>query len=146
MKMIEKKEFDEINVFGQGEPNEGFAQYFSGASFLNVLNNSQEKGGIFTANVTFEPGCRNNWHIHHAETGGGQMLICTAGEGWYQEEGKDAVSLTPGTVINIRPEVKHWHGAKKDLWFSHIALEVPGTDCRNEWREPVSDEEYGELS
>ena len=146
MKMIEKKEFDEINVFGQGEPNEGFAQYFSGASFLNVLNNSQEKGGIFTANVTFEPGCRNNWHIHHAETGGGQMLICTAGEGWYQEEGKDAVSLTPGTVINIRPEGKQWHGAKKDSWFSHIALEVPGTDCRNEWREPVSDEEYGELS
>ena len=146
MKMIEKKEFDEINVFGQGEPNEGFAQYFSGASFLNVLNNSQEKGGIFTANVTFEPGCRNNWHIHHAETGGGQMLICTAGEGWYQEEGKDAVSLTPGTVINIRPEVKHWHGAKKDSWFSHIALEVPGTDCRNEWREPVSEEEYGKCS
>lgn len=90
--------------------------------------------------------CRNNWHIHHAATGGGQMLICTAGEGWYQEEGKEAVSLTPGTVINIRPEVKHWHGAKKDSWFSHIALEVPGTDCRNEWCEPVSEEEYGKCS
>lgn len=146
MKIRDKKDFDEINVFGQGEPNDGFAQYFSGESFLNVLNNSQEHGGIFAANVTFEPGCRNNWHIHHAATGGGQMLICTAGEGWYQEEGKEAVSLTPGTVINIGPEVKHWHGAKKDSWFSHIALEVPGTDCRNEWCEPVSEEEYGKCS
>ena len=146
MKIRDKKDFDEINVFGQGEPNDGFAQYFSGESFLNVLNNSQEHGGIFAANVTFEPGCRNNWHIHHAATGGGQMLICTAGEGWYQEEGKEAVSLTPGTVINIRLEVKHWHGAKKDSWFSHIALEVPGTDCRNEWCEPVSEEEYGKCS
>ena len=146
MKIRDKKDFDEINVFGQGEPNDGFAQYFSGESFLNVLNNSQEHGGIFAANVTFEPGCRNNWHIHHAATGGGQMLICTAGEGWYQEEGKEAVSLTPGTVINIRPEVKHWHGAKKGSWFSHIALEVPGTDCRNEWCEPVSEEEYGKCS
>ena len=146
MKIRDKKDFDEINVFGQGEPNDGFAQYFSGESFLNVLNNSQEHGGIFAANVTFEPGCRNNWHIHHAATGGGQMLICTAGEGWYQEEGKEAVSLTPGIVINIRTEVNHGHGAKKDSWFSHIALEVPGTDCRNELCEPVSEEEYGKCS
>lgn len=145
MKIIEKEKFDPINVFGQGEPNDGFAQYFSGNSFLNILNNSQDEGGIFTANVTFEPGCRNNWHIHHAKEGGGQMLICIAGEGWYQEEGKEAVSLTPGTVINIRPDVKHWHGAKSDSWFSHIALEVPGIECGSEWCEPVSDEEYEKL-
>ena len=95
--------------------------------------------------MTFEPGCRNNWHIHHAKKGGGQLLICTAGEGWYQEEGKDAVSLTEGTVITIPPEVKHWHGAKKDSWFSHIAIEVPGEDTSNEWCEPVSDEQYDKL-
>lgn len=83
------------------------------------------KANLFLANVTFEPGCRNNWHIHHASKGGGQILICTAGEGWYQEEGKEAVSLSEGTVIAIPPEVKHWHGAKKDSWFSHIAIEVP---------------------
>lgn len=89
--------------------------------------------------------CRNNWHIHHAKKGGGQLLICTAGEGWYQEAGKVPVSLTPGTVITIPPEVKHWHGAKKDSWFSHIAAEIPGEDTSNEWCEPVSDEEYNEL-
>ena len=100
---------------------------------------------MFLANITFEPGCRNNWHIHHAAKGGGQMLICTAGEGWYQEAGKEAVSLVPGTVIVIPPEVKHWHGAKKGSWFSHIAFEVPGEGCSNEWCEPVSDEEYENL-
>ncbi|BFL47988.1 cupin domain-containing protein [Lactonifactor longoviformis] len=145
MKIMDKTEFDKLNVFGQGEPNDGFAQYFTGKSYLNVLNDSQIEGGIFTANVTFEPGCRNNWHIHHAQKGGGQMLICTAGEGWYQEEGKEAVSLTPGTVIHIQPEVKHWHGAKKDSWFSHIALEVPGEETGNEWCEPVTEEEYAAL-
>lgn len=97
------------------------------------------------ANVTFEPGCRNNWHIHHAKSGGGQILICTAGEGWYQEEGKDAISLTPGTVIVIPPEVKHWHGAKADSWFSHIAVEVPGEETANEWLEPVGDQAYARL-
>ena len=94
---------------------------------------------VFLANVTFEPGCRNNWHIHHATKGGGQLLICTAGEG------KEAVSLTPGTVITIPPEVKHWHGAKADSWFSHIAVEVPGENTSNEWCEPVTDEEYDRL-
>ena len=89
--------------------------------------------------------CRNNWHIHHADKGGGQLLICTAGEGWYQEEGKEAVSLVPGTVITIPPEVKHWHGAKKDSWFSHIAVEVPGENTSNEWCEAVSDEDYSKL-
>lgn len=145
MKIQDKETFDKANVFGQGQANTAFAQYFIGNSHLNPLTDPKE-AGVGLANVTFEPGCRNNWHIHHAATGGGQMLICTAGEGWYQEEGKEAVSLTPGTVINIRPEVKHWHGAKKDSWFSHIALEVPGTDCRNEWCEPVSEEEYGKCS
>lgn len=97
------------------------------------------------ANVTFEPGCRNNWHIHHAKSGGGQLLICTAGSGWYQEEGKEAISLEPGMVITILPEVKHWHGAKADSWFSHIAVEVPGEETGNEWCEPVDDAAYGRL-
>ena len=97
------------------------------------------------ANVTFEPGCRNSWHIHHAKSGGGQILICTAGEGWYQEEGKDAQSLTPGTVVVIPEGVKHWHGAKKDSWFSHIAFDIPGEGASNEWLEIVDDETYGAL-
>ena len=96
-------------------------------------------------NVTFEPGCRNNWHIHHSTNGGGQILICTAGEGWYQEEGKEKVSLTPGKVIQIPANVKHWHGAKKDSWFSHIAIEVPGENASNEWCEPVTDDIYNNL-
>lgn len=100
---------------------------------------------FFLANVTFEPSCRNNWHIHHAKSGGEQILICTAGYGWYQEEGKEAVSLEPGKVIVIKPNVKHWHGAKKDSWFSHISIEVPGVDTKNEWLEPVSDSEYAKL-
>lgn len=100
---------------------------------------------MFLANVTFEPGCRNNWHIHHAKRGGGQLLICTAGYGWYQEEGKEAQSLKPGDVVTIPANVKHWHGAKKDSWFSHIAVEVPGEDTENEWCEAISDEEYNKL-
>ncbi len=100
---------------------------------------------MFLANVTFEPGCRNNWHIHRSKSGGGQILICTAGEGWYQEEGKPAVSLTPGTVISIPANVKHWHGAKKDSWFSHIAVEVPGEETSNEWLEAVDDATYNGL-
>ena len=143
MKITNKEEFEKQNVFGMGNANTAYAQYFSGESFLNPLTNPEN--GLFLANVTFEPGCRNNWHIHHATKGGGQLLVCTAGEGWYQEEGKEAVSLVPGTVITISAEVKHWHGAKKDSWFSHIAVEVPGENCSNEWCEPVSDEEYGKL-
>lgn len=141
---MNKEEFDKVNVFGLGLPNDAFKQYFSGQSFLNPLTNPKECP-LFLANVTFEPGCRNNWHIHHADKGGGQLLICTAGEGWYQEEGKDAVSLTPGTVINIPANVKHWHGAKKDSWFSHIAVEIPGDNTSNEWLETVSDVEYNSL-
>ena len=142
MKTTNREEFEKQNVFGTGNANTAYAQYFTGKSFLNPLTNPEN--GLFLANVTFEPGCRNNWHIHHA-TKGGQLLVCTAGEGWYQEEGKEAVSLVPGTVITIPAEVKHWHGAKKDSWFSHIAVEVPGENCSNEWCEPVSDEEYGKL-
>lgn len=144
MKYLDKKEFDKANKFGTGNPNDAFAKYFVGNSFLNPLTNPKDTA-VFLANVTFEPGCRNNWHIHHAKTGGGQLLICTAGEGWYQEEGKDAVELKEGTVITIPPEVKHWHGAKQDSWFSHIAVEVPGEETSNQWCEEVSDEEYNKL-
>ena len=144
MKTANKNQFEKENVFGTGVPNSGFAQYFSGESFLNPLTDPQTCGlGIF--NVTFEPGCRNNWHIHHAAKGGGQILICTAGEGWYQEEGKEAISLVPGTVVTIPANVKHWHGAKADSWFSHIAVEVPGEDASSEWCESVSDDEYAKL-
>ena len=143
MKIQNEAAFEQENIFGKGAENTAYAQYFSGASFLNPL--TAPKKTVFLANVTFEPGCRNNWHIHHAASGGGQLLICTAGEGWYQEEGQPAVSLHPGTVITIPANVKHWHGAKRDSWFSHIAVEVPGTDCKNEWCEPVSDADYAEL-
>lgn len=140
MKYTDPHEFEQQNAFGTGAANTAYAQYFIGQSFLNPL--TDPKCGLYLANVTFEPGCRNNWHIHHADKGGGQLLICTAGEGWYQEAGKPAVSLTPGTVITIPANVKHWHGAKADSWFSHIAAEVPGEGCRTEWCEPVADTEY----
>lgn len=97
------------------------------------------------SNVTFEPGCRNNWHVHHAKSGGGQVLICVDGEGWYQEAGKPAQSLHPGDIVEIPAGVKHWHGAKKDQWFSHLAFEIPGVDTSNEWLEPVTDKEYNQL-
>ena len=140
MKYMNKDDFEKANMFGMGAANTAYAQYFVGDSFLNPLNDPSV--GVFAANVTFEPGCRNNWHIHHATKGGGQMLLCTAGEGWYQEEGKPAVSLSEGSVIVIPAGVKHWHGAKKDSWFSHIALEIPGENTSNEWCEPVTDAEY----
>ncbi len=138
---MNKEEFDKVNVFGMGNPNVNFAQYFVGNSYLNPLT----KEPISMANVTFEPGCRNNWHIHHSKSGGGQMLVCTAGEGWYQEEGKEAISLEPGMVITIPANVKHWHGAKKDSWFSHISVEVPGEETYHEWCEPVDEEYYNNL-
>lgn len=144
MKYPNYNEFEKVNVFGKGTFNEAYAQYFTGDSFLNPLTDTKNTS-LFLANVTFEPSCRNNWHIHHAKSGGGQLLICTAGEGWYQEDGKSAVSLTPGTVITIPANVKHWHGAKKDSWFSHIAVEVPGEETSSEWLEAVSDEEYDKL-
>lgn len=144
MRTIDENAFSKENVFGKGQANTAYAQYFIGESFLNPLT---EAGcPVSLANVTFEPGCRNNWHIHHADKGGGQILICTAGEGWYQEEGKEAVSLVPGMVITIPANVKNWHGAKKDSWFSHIAMDVPGENSSNEWCEPVSDEDYAKLN
>ena len=127
-----------------GQPNDGFAQYFTGNSYLNPLTKWGE-APLFLVNVTFEPGCRNNWHIHHAETEGGQILICTAGEGWYQEWGKAPVELLPGKVIVIPEGVKHWHGAKKDSWFAHISLEVPGENGSTEWLEPVDADAYNAL-
>ena len=136
-------EFEPRNIFGLGKENTAFAQYFTGKSYLNPLT---PPGSVpYFANVTFEPGCRNNWHTHRAERGGGQILLCTAGSGWYQEWGKPARSLSPGDVVVIPAGVKHWHGAKKDSWFAHIAAEVPGEETKNEWLEPVSDEEYSGL-
>ncbi len=144
MKILNEEAFEKQNVFGKGQANTAYAQYFIGDSYLNPLTMPGESP-VFLINVTFEPGCRNNWHIHHAAEGGGQILICTAGEGWYQEDGKDPVSLEPGSVVTIPPEVKHWHGAKADSWFSHIALAVPGKETENEWCEPVSDEDFNQL-
>ena len=140
----EEAEEEHGGFFGQGEPNTAYAQYFIGNSYLKPLVNPEETS-VFLANVTFEPSCRNNWHIHHAKSGGGQILLCVDGEGWYQEEGKPARSLQPGDVVVIPAEVKHWHGAKAHSWFSHIAVEVPGEETSNEWCEPVSDEEYSAL-
>jgi 4-carboxymuconolactone decarboxylase len=129
--------------FGIGEPNDAFAQYFIGQSYLNNLTGPDDYLPIH--NVTFEPGCRNNWHIHTATSGGGQVLICVEGEGWYQEEGKPARSLKPGDIVEIPANVKHWHGAKKDSWFAHVAFAYPGENCGNEWCEPVDDEAYAAL-
>ncbi|MCD8315594.1 MAG: carboxymuconolactone decarboxylase family protein [Firmicutes bacterium] len=128
-------------IFPIGAPNDAFSQYFTGKSYLAPVSTSQV--GIF--NVTFEPGCRNNWHIHHADEGGGQILICVAGRGYYQEWGKDAVEMKPGDCINIPVGVKHWHGAAPNEWFSHLAVEVPGKNTSNEWLERVSDEQYASL-
>lgn len=137
----ERKSHENSMVFPIGEPNTAFAKYFIGQSYLAPV--SKEQVGIF--NVTFEPSCRNNWHIHKAVKGGGQILICVAGKGYYQEWGKEAQILMPGDTVNIAPGVKHWHGAAKDSWFSHLAVEVPGENSGTEWCEPVSDEEYSKL-
>lgn len=131
----------DLNIFPIGQPNTAYAKYFVGNSYLSMLSTQQ----IGIANVTFEPGCRNNYHIHHAKKGGGQILIAISGEGWYKEYGKPARKLKPGDVVNIPAEVKHWHGAAKNSRFSHLALEVPGEECATEWCEPVSDEEYSAL-
>ena len=144
MKVLNQEEFARQNVFGLGRENTAYARFFVGNSYLTPLT-GPGRCPVSLANVTFAPGCRNTWHIHHAREGGGQLLICTAGEGWYQEEGKAAVSLTPGMVITIPPEVRHWHGAKQDSWFAHIAVEVPGADASTEWLEPVSEEAYARL-
>ncbi len=129
------------SVFPVGKPNDAYAKYFVGKSYLDMINTEQ----VGVGNVTFEPACRNNWHIHHAKKGGGQILIATAGRGYYQEWGKPAVELKPGDVVNIPAGVKHWHGAAPGSWFQHLAIEVPGEGTSNEWLEPVSDEEYARL-
>ena len=139
--LTEKDRYQNTIFFPIGSPNDAYAQYFVGQSYLSPV--STEQVPVF--NVTFEPGCRNNWHIHHAKNGGGQMLICVGGRGYYQEWGKDAVELTPGTVINIHANTKHWHGAAPDSWFSHLAIEVPGEETSAEWLEPVSEEDYSKL-
>lgn len=126
-------EIKQASPFAIGEENVNYAQYFDGKSYLNGLSLQQ----VYVGNVTFEPGCRNHWHIHHAKSGGGQILIVTAGRGWYQEWGKPARELKAGDVVNIPSEVKHWHGAAKDSAFQHLAIEVPGEETSNEWCEPV---------
>ena len=136
-----KAAFQREMIFPIGEPNTAYAQYFIGNSYLALISNQQ----ILIANVTFEPRCRNNWHIHNATKDGGQMLIGVAGRGWYQEEGKPAVKILPGKVIHIPANVKHWHGAAADSWFAHLAFELPGGNTSNEWLEPVTDEVYDKL-
>lgn len=137
-----KAAFQREMIFPIGEPNTAYARYFTGNSYLAPISKEQ----VSIANVTFEPRCRNNWHIHHASSGGGQMLIGVAGRGWYQEEGKPAVAIVPGTVIHIPAGVKHWHGAAADSWFAHLAVEISGEDCSNEWLEPVTDAQYDQLT
>lgn len=132
---------EEVSIFPVGGRNDAFAKYFVGQSYLNMLTTE----GVAIGNVTFEPGCRNNWHIHHAKSGGGQILLCTAGRGYYQEWGKDAQELHPGDVVVIPAGVKHWHGATMDSWFAHLAVEVPGKEPSTEWCETVSDEAYKAL-
>lgn len=136
-----REKFQQEMIFPIGEPNTAYAKYFIGQSYLAPVSTSQ----VPFFNVTFEPRCRNNWHIHKAASGGGQMLVGVAGRGWYQEEGKPAQEILPGTVIHIPANVKHWHGAAADSWFSHLAFEVPGEKTENVWLEPVTDEEYNKL-
>lgn len=130
---------DEFNsIFRKGDKNEAYAQYFVGQSYLNMLSVQ----GVIIGNVTFEPGCRNNWHIHHK---GGQILLCTSGRGYYQAWGEEPQELHPGDVVHIPPEVKHWHGAAPDSWFAHLAVEVPAEGASNEWLEAVSSKYYNNL-
>lgn len=128
----------EVGVFPAGDKNEAFAKYFVGQSYLNMLSTQ----GVAIGNVTFEPGCRNNWHIHHK---GGQILLVTGGRGYYQAWGEQVQELHPGDVVHIPPEVKHWHGAAPDSWFAHLAVAVPAEGSSSEWLEAVSDEEYPAL-
>ena len=139
--LTEKEKYQNSIFFPIGKTNDAFAEYFVGQSYLAQVSTKQ----IPIFNVTFEPGCRNNWHIHHAKSGGGQMLICVGGRGYYQEWGKEAVEMAPGSVINIPANVKHWHGAAPDSWFSHLAIEIPGEETENDWWVPVSEQENKNL-
>ena len=136
-----KAAFQREMIFPIGEPNTAYAQYFIGNSYLAPVSREQ----VNISNVTFEPRCRNNWHIHKASKGGGQTLICVGGRGYYQEWGKNPVELLPGDAVHIPAGVKHWHGAAPDSWFSHLAVEVPSEDSSNEWLEPVDEKEYAKL-
>lgn len=138
---MDLEDIKKTSPFGVGPFNKDYAQYFDGDSYLNTVSGKQ----VYVGNVTFAAGCRNHWHIHHASKGGGQILICTCGRGWYQEWGKPAQELHPGDVVNIPPEVKHWHGAAKDSAFQHLAIEVPGENTSNEWCEAVDADEYNKL-
>ncbi|CAH1706088.1 Gamma-carboxymuconolactone decarboxylase [Lactobacillus delbrueckii subsp. delbrueckii] len=129
--------------FGMGEPNDGFAQYFTGNSYLNPV--TKEDDPLQIHNVTFEPGCINHWHIHHASKGGGQVLIGVEGEGWCQIEGQDPIKILPGTIVEVPAGAKHWHGASKNSWFSHLAFMIPGEDLSNEWLEQVDEDFYNTL-
>ena len=135
---MDKKDFEQSSIFPIGEKNERFAKYFVGQSYLHMLSTER----VVIGNVTFEPGCRNNWHIHHK---GGQILLVTGGKGWYQAWGEAPRQLHPGDVVSIPPEVKHWHGAAADSWFSHLAVEVPAEGASNEWLELLPEEEYNKL-
>lgn len=137
-----KADYQRSIIFPIGDPNDLYAKYFSGQSYLASISTEQ----IEFSNVTFEPGCRNNWHIHHASKGGGQTLVGVGGRGWYQEEGKPAIEILPGTVIHIPANVRHWHGAAADSWFSHLAFGVPGEDLSTEWLEPVDDSTYEKIN
>ena len=137
----EKDRYARTIFFPIGEPNNTYAKYFIGQSYISPISTEQVK----MYNVTFEPKCRNNWHIHKAKSGGGQILIAIGGRGYYQEWDKEPVEMKPGDVINIPANVKHWHGAAPDSWFSHIAVEVDGIETDNVWLEPVNDEEYNKL-
>lgn len=139
--LSDKDAYAKTIMFHIGEENTAYAKYFTGKSYLAPLSTSQ----VQMFNVTFEPKCRNKWHIHNAKSGGGQILIVVGGRGYYQEWGKEPQELHIGDVVNIPASVKHWHGAAPDSWFSHIAVEVEGEDTSNEWLEPVSDEEYNKL-
>lgn len=130
-------------IFPLGQKNDAYAQYFIGQSYLAPLTDG---GEVAVSNVTFEPGCRNNWHVHRGTDGGGdQILMCTAGSGWYQAEGQEPISMEPGSTVRVPAGTKHWHGAKADSWFSHLAFITPGGEISNEWLEPVTDEVYGAL-
>ena len=139
--ITEKDKYAKTIMFPIGEPNIAYQQYFIGQSYLAPISKEQVK--IF--NVTFEPKCRNNWHIHHSTKGGGQMLIGVGGKGYFQEWRKEPIEINPGDVINIPANVKHWHGASPNSWFSHLAIEVDGENTSNEWLEPVTDKEYNKL-
>lgn len=139
--LSEKDRYQQEIMFPIGEPNDAFAKFFVGQSYLAPIHSEQ----IPVFNVTFEPGCRNHWHIHHASSGGGQLLVCVGGRGYHQVWGGQAEEMRPGDVVSVAAGVKHWHGAASDSWFSHLAFDVPGENKSNEWLEPVDPEEYARL-